>query len=78
MEIKCERCVQKEGQIKNGKTRTRSHRYICKHCRKIYMPVQKENTYRKKIANRAIELYMEGNNGRAVEQILKNKQKYRI
>ena len=61
----------KEGQIKNGKTKAVSQRYMCKHCRKIYMPVQKERTYGKEIVDQAIELYMEGNIIRAVGRILK-------
>ena len=71
MEIKCERCGRKEGQTKNGKTKAGSQRYLCKHCGKIYTPVNKERTYGKEIVHQAIELYMEGNSGMAVGRILK-------
>ena len=41
MEIKCERCCQEYGQIKNGKTKAGSQRYMCNHCGKTYTPVKK-------------------------------------
>ena len=44
---------------------------MCKHCRNIYIPVQKERRYRKEIVDRAIELYIEENSGRAVGRLLK-------
>ena len=69
MKIKCEECSHKEGKVKNIKTG--SQRYKCKHCRKIYTPVQKVRIYGKEIVDRAIELYIEGNSGRAVGQTLK-------
>ena len=60
MEIRCEKCGQKEGQIKNGRTKAGSQRYRCKHCGKTYTPVKKERMYPEELKDRAIELYMEG------------------
>ena len=71
MEIKCERCGQEEGQLKNGKTKAGSQRYKCNHCGKTYTPVKKERMYPEELKDRAIELYMEGNSGRTVGRLLK-------
>ena len=44
MEIKCERCGQEEGQIKNGRTKAGSQRYMCNHCGKnIYSRKKRED-----------------------------------
>ena len=56
MKIKCERCGQEEGQIKNGKTKAGSQRYMCNHCGKTYTPVKKERMYPEELKDRAIEL----------------------
>ena len=49
MEIRCEKCDQEEGQIKNGRRKAGSQRYRCKHCGKTYTPVKK----RKDVSGRA-------------------------
>ena len=71
MEIRCEKCGQEEGQIKNGRTKAGSQRYKCNHCGKTYTPVKKERMYPEELKDRAIELYMEGNSGRTVGRLLK-------
>ena len=71
MEIRCEKCGQEEGQIKNGRTKAGSQRYRCNHCGKTYTPVKKERMYPEELKARAIELYMEGDSGRTVERLLK-------
>ena len=76
MEIRCEKCGQEEGQIKNGKTKAGSQRYKCNHCGKTYTPVKKERMYPEELKDRAIELYMEGEQWRSCRTIAKNKQKY--
>ncbi|MBQ3093185.1 MAG: hypothetical protein IJC57_02905 [Clostridia bacterium] len=48
MEIRCEKCGQEEGQIKNGRTKAGNQRYRCKHCGKTYTPVKKERWIRQK------------------------------
>ena len=44
---------------------------MCKHCGKTYIPVKKERMYPEELKDRAIELYMEGNSGRAVGRLLR-------
>ena len=45
MEIKCEKCGQEAGHIKNGRTKAGSQRYTCKYCGKTYTSVKKERMY---------------------------------
>ena len=71
MELKFKKCGQKEGQIKNGRTKAGSQRYRCNHCGKTYTPVKKERMYPKELKDWAIELYMEGNSERTVGRLLK-------
>ena len=71
MEIRCEKCNQEEGQIKNGRTKAGSQRCRCKHCGKKYTPVKKERMYPEELKDRAIELYMEGNSGITVGRLMK-------
>ena len=71
MEIRCEKCGQEEGQVKNDRTKAGSQRYKCNHCGKTYTPIKKERMYPKELKDRAIELYMEGNSERTVGRLLK-------
>ena len=76
MEIKCERCGQEEGQIKNGKTKAGSQRYKCNHCGKTYTPVKKERIIQKSAkrpSNRAVYGREQWENRRTIAE---NKQKY--
>ena len=49
MEIKCEKCGQEEGQIKNVRTKAESQRYRCNHCEKNIYSYKK----RKYVSGRA-------------------------
>lgn len=66
----CPKCNQSQSQIKNGRTRAGSQRFLCKLCGYRYTPVPKEGGYDEEVRLQALQLYLEGVSLRKVSRIL--------
>ena len=76
--MKCERCKNENKQIKAVKTKAESQKYKCKVCGKIYTPNPKERNYSEEFKRKAIQIFYEGNSGRAVGKLMVIKQIHSI
>ena len=65
----CRECGCKGNQEKRGKNKKGHVRYRCKQCKKWY--ILEEPRYNNEFKKRAIEMYLEGNSGRAVGRFFK-------
>jgi len=68
-ERKCKKCGITGGQYKRGTTPKGNVRYSCKQCGKWY--VEAESGYSAEFKRESIQLYLEGNSGRAVGRLKK-------
>ena len=68
-ERQCKNCGSTEGQLKRGATPKGNVRYSCKQCGKWYC--EEESGYSDEFKREAIQLYLEGNSGRAVGRLKK-------
>jgi len=66
---KCPKCGSDAPQYSHGMTGKGHKRYRCQECKKTY--ILEETNYDEKFKNRAIQLYLEGNSGRAVARFFK-------
>ena len=62
--------AEKTRQDKHRKSEAGSQRYLCKQRDKTYVTVAKWRRYNEETKKQEIQLYMEGNSGRAVGRIL--------
>jgi transposase-like protein len=69
--MKCPRCQAREKQYKVGFNPSGSQKYRCYECGKNYTPKPNENGYPAEVRLKAIKLYLEGNNFRSIERLLK-------
>ena len=65
----CPRCNSDDGQMKNGKNRSGTQSYLCRHCQKSYTPQPKRNAYSEELRKMAIKTYYAGVSGRGVGKI---------
>lgn len=63
---KCPQCQSTDKQNKAGFTGAGSQRYRCMVCGKKYTPAPKEHGYSADVRQRAVEMYVDGNNLRRI------------
>ena len=68
--ITCPHCGRSEGQVKSGRNRTTSQRYLCKACQRIYTPKPSHHGYSVQLRQQALRLYLDGNNFRRIGRLL--------
>jgi transposase-like protein len=66
----CPFCNSNEKQIKSGKNRCGSQRYLCQECRKTYTPEPKQQGYGEEVKEKAVRMYVEGINFRRIGRLL--------
>jgi transposase-like protein len=66
----CPFCQQNEKQIKSGKNRCGSQRFLCQDCRKTYTPEPKQQGYTQEVKEKAVRMYVEGINFRRIGRLL--------
>ena len=65
----CPNCKAENGQMKNGKNRSGSQSFLCRHCKKAYTPEPKRVAYDEGVRTQAIKTYYAGVSGRGVGKI---------
>ena len=65
----CPSCKAENKQVKNGKNRSGTQSYLCRHCKKAYTPEPKQRTYSDEVRKMAIKTYYAGVSGRSVGKI---------
>ena len=66
----CLFCKTNEKQIKSGRNRCGSQRYLCQECGKTYTPEPKQQGYAEEIREKAVRMYVEGINFRRIGRLL--------
>ena len=66
----CPHCHSTEHQVKAGRNRSGSQRYLCKACGRRYTPKPKSQGYPEAMRRQAIQLYVDGLNFRRIARIL--------
>jgi transposase-like protein len=66
----CPYCENSEKQIKSGKTRCGTQRYLCRHCEKTFSIEKKKQGYTDEVREKAVRMYVEGNNFRRIGRLL--------
>ena len=66
----CPYCQATENQIKSGRTKAGSQRYLCKFCQRRYTPEPKLQGYPEAMRAQAIRLYVDGMNLRRIARQL--------
>jgi len=65
----CPRCKAADGQMKNGKNRSNTQSFLCRHCKKAYPPEPKRVAYDESVRTQAVKTYYAGVSGRGVGKI---------
>ena len=68
--ITCPHCARSEGQGKSGRNRMAGQRYLCKARQRIYTPQPSHHGHREQLRQRALQLYLDGNNFRRIGRLL--------
>jgi transposase-like protein/IS1 family transposase len=68
---KCPMCDAADGQMKNGKNRSGTQTYLCRHCKKSYTPEPKRVAYDEETRKQALKIYDSRASGRKVGLILR-------
>jgi transposase-like protein len=66
----CPKCGAASGQMKNGKNRSGTQTYVCRHCAKTYTPEPKHVAYDEETRKKALKIYYSGVSGRKVGKLL--------
>ena len=66
----CPHCQDSERQIKNGKSFCGTQRYLCRSCGKTFSPEPKKQGYSEEVREKAVRMYVEGNNFRRIGRLL--------
>ncbi|MCC7449036.1 MAG: IS1 family transposase [Anaerolineae bacterium] len=66
----CPHCQRTEEQVKIGRNRSGSQRYLCKVCQRKYTPEPKEHGYSQAVRQEAVKLYVDGMNYRRIGRTL--------
>ena len=67
---KCPRCGIEEKQARFGKNRCGTQRFICQLCHVTYTLEPKKPGYSEEVREKAVRLYVEGNNFRRIGRLL--------
>ena len=70
MSQECPSCETKESQIKTGRNRSGSQRILCRGCGKTYTVEPKPGGYAEEVREKAVRMYVEGNNFRPIGRLL--------
>jgi transposase-like protein len=70
MNQECLSCESSEGQIKTGRNRCGTQRYLCRNCGKTYTLEAKQRGYAEEVREKAVRMYVEGNNFRRIGRLL--------
>ena len=70
MSKECESCKNEERQIKSGRNRSGTQRVMCRECRRTRTPAAKRRGYAEEVREKAVRLYVEGNNFRRIGRLL--------
>ena len=68
--LECPFCKLSEKQIKSGKNRCGSQRFLCQECGKTYTPEAKKQGYSEEVREKAVRMYVEGINFRRIGRLL--------
>lgn len=67
----CPKCKSRTRQVKNGRNKSGSQKYVCRACGTVYTPEPKENGYPADIRLLAIRMYVEGSSYGSIGRVLK-------
>lgn len=70
MSQECQSCRSSERQIKTGRNRSRTQRFMCRGCGKTYTPEAKKQGCAEEVREKAVRMYVEGNNFRRIGRLL--------
>ena len=70
MSQECPSCETKETQIKTGRNRSGTQRILCRGCGKTYTVEPKVRGYGEEVREKAVRMYVEGNNFRRIGRLL--------
>jgi transposase-like protein len=70
MSQECPRCEDKERQIKTGRNRSGTQRMLCRDCGRTYTIEPKSRGYAEEVREKAVRMYVEGNNFRRIGRLL--------
>jgi transposase-like protein len=70
MSQECASCKTKEQQIKTGRNRSGTQRVLCRGCGKTYTIEPKPRGYSEEVREKAVRMYVEGNNFRRIGRLL--------
>lgn len=70
MSQECPSCETKERQIKTGRNRSGTQRILCRRCGKTYTFEPKPRGYAEEVREKAVRMYVEGNNFRRIGRLL--------
>ena len=66
----CRSCRNQNEQIKSGRNRSGTQRFMCRGCGKTTTPEPKERGYSEQVREKAVRMYVEGNNFRRIGRLL--------
>lgn len=66
----CPHCQRTDQQVKAGRNRSGSQRYLCKVCQRKYTPEPKPQGYSDEVRRQAVQMYIDGMNFRRIARIL--------
>lgn len=70
MSQECPNCQNNETQIKTGKNRSGTQRILCRGCGITYTIEAKPRGYSEEVREKAVRMYVEGNNFRRIGRLL--------
>ncbi len=70
MNKECPDCQSKTEQIKSGRNRSGTQRFMCRGCRKTTTPEPNGRGYAEEVREKAVRMYVEGNNFRRIGRLL--------
>lgn len=70
MNKQCRDCRNRGEQIKSGLNRSGTQRFMCRGCGKTRTPEPKSRGYSKDVREKAVRMYVEGNNFRRIGRLL--------
>lgn len=70
MNQECPNCQNNEGQIKTGRNRSGTQRILCRNCGITYTIEAKGRGYPEEVREKAVRMYVEGNNFRRIGRLL--------
>ena len=68
--MNCPYCKNADSQVKSGKNRSGTQRYVCKVCQRYYTPEPKQQGYPDEVRLQAVRMYVDGLNLRRIARHL--------